>query len=173
MSDIPFFSLAFTFLPHLDETFAAKMKPLPNPDNRHLEAAEGWLELGNHLEANEELEKITPQLRTHPYVLEMRYKIYSAAGKWEGAVEIARTLSEMLPENSWGYIHYAFSLHELKRTKEAYAVLIPVVDKFSETTIRYNLACYSCQLGKLKEAFRWLEKAIDLAGKKDIRLHVP
>ncbi len=51
------------------------LKNLPHPDNKHLEAAEGWLELGNYLEANEELENITPQLRAHPYVLEMRYKI--------------------------------------------------------------------------------------------------
>jgi len=36
--------------------------------------------------------------------------------------------------------------------------------------MRYNLACYSCQLGNLKEAMGWLEKAIDLAGKEDIRL---
>jgi hypothetical protein len=27
-----------------------------------------------------------------------------------------------------------------------------------------------CQLGELKESFRWLEKAIDVAGKKDIRM---
>ena len=33
----------------------------------------------------------------------------------------------------------------------------------------FNLACYSCRLGKLKEAVHWLEKAIDVAGKKDIR----
>jgi len=36
------------------------MKDLPFPDNKHLEAAEGWLGLGNWLEANEELENITP-----------------------------------------------------------------------------------------------------------------
>jgi hypothetical protein len=33
----------------------------------------------------------------------------------------------------------------------------------------YNLACYKCQLGDSKEAFGWLEKAIELAGEKDIR----
>ncbi len=146
------------------------MKPLPYPDDKHLEAAEGWLELGNYLEANEELEQITPRLRAHPFVLEMRYKIYVEAEKWDGAVEIARTLSEMLPDNSWGYIHFAYALHALKRTKEAYEVLIPVVDKFSNSTMLYNLACYSCQLGQIKESMSWLEKAIDLAGKKDIRL---
>jgi len=61
-------------------------------------------------------------------------------------------------------------LHELKRTKEAWGVLVPIVDKFpDEYIIRYNLACYACQLGNLNEAWRWLKKAIDLAGKKDIR----
>jgi hypothetical protein len=45
-----------------------------------------------------------------------------------------------------------------------------VVDKFpAEHLMRYNLACYSCQLGNLKEAYQWLEKAIDLAGKEEIR----
>jgi predicted Zn-dependent protease len=145
------------------------MKPLPHPDNKHLEAAEGWLGLGDHLSANEELENIRPELRDHPFVLEVRYRIFAEAKRWAEAVEIARTLSEMLPDNSWGFIHYAYSLHELKRTKEAYGVLIPVVDKFSEPTIRYNLACYSCQLGRLKEAEQWLKTAIDLAGKKDIQ----
>ena len=145
------------------------MKPLPHPDNQHLEAAEGWLGLGNWREANDELENIRPELRDHPFVLEVRYKIFAEAKRWDEAVEIARTLSEMLPEYSWGFIHYAYSLHELKRTREAYGVLIPVVDKFSEPTIRYNLACYSCQLGHLKEAMLWLGKAIDLAGRKDIR----
>ena len=38
------------------------MKPLEPPDSFHLLAAQGWLELGNHVEANEELDKITPQL---------------------------------------------------------------------------------------------------------------
>lgn len=146
------------------------MKLLPFPDNKHLEAAEGWLELGNHLEANEELEKITPQLRAHPLVLELRYKIYSEAGKWQMAAEVAKGMYEMLPDNPWGPFHLAFALHELKRTQEAYDTLIPVIDKFpKEWLMLFNLACYSCQLGKLTEAMQWLEKAIDVVGKKGIR----
>jgi hypothetical protein len=39
------------------------MNPLSPPDTHHLRAAEGWLELGNHLEANAELENIMPELR--------------------------------------------------------------------------------------------------------------
>jgi hypothetical protein len=33
------------------------------------------------------------------------------------------------------------------------------------------LACYSCQLGELKAAFAWLQRAIEVAGKEEeIRL---
>jgi predicted Zn-dependent protease len=149
---------------------SAKLKKLQPPDNYHLEAAEGWLELGNHLEANEELERITPLMRAHPFVLEMRWNIYAKAKKWEMAAEVARSLTVMLPDNSFGWIHWAYSLHELKRTQEAWNVLFPMADKFSgEHTVSYNLACYACRLGNLKESLQRLEKAIDLAGEKDIR----
>jgi tetratricopeptide (TPR) repeat protein len=147
-----------------------KLKTLEPPDSFHLSAAEGWLELGDLLEANEELERITPPMSIHPLMLEMRWKVYSKRGKWELAAEIARALTEVLPDSSWGYIHYAYSLHELKRSKEAWGVLIPVVDKFTDFIIRYNLACYACQLGNLDESMQWLEKAVELSGRKEIRL---
>jgi hypothetical protein len=35
------------------------MNPLESPDSLHLHAAEGWLELGDHLSANAELDEIT------------------------------------------------------------------------------------------------------------------
>jgi predicted Zn-dependent protease len=89
-------------------------------DQRQLAAAEGWLELGDCLEANEELEQITPEMRAHPFVLRVRYGIYAKAGKWEMAAEVVRGITEVLPDNSWGWIHWAYSLHELKRTKEAW-----------------------------------------------------
>jgi predicted Zn-dependent protease len=116
------------------------------------------------------LEQITPMVRAHPDVLLVRWDIYAKAKKWEMAAEVARGITEILPEKPFGWVHWAFSLHELKRTKEAWDVLFPVVDKFpDEHIIRYNLACYACQLGNLKDAEEWLKKAFDVAGKKDIR----
>lgn len=139
-------------------------------DQRHLDAAEGWLGLGDWLEANEELERITPKWRAHPDVLAVRYDIYSAANKWELAAEVSRAFTEIVPSVAVGWIHLAYSLHVLKRTQEAWNVLLPVVDKFpTEYIMRYNLACYACQLGDLKAAYQWLEKAIDLADKTEIR----
>jgi tetratricopeptide (TPR) repeat protein len=146
------------------------VNPFASPDIHHSNAARGWIELGNHIEANEELEKIIPALRAHPDVLALRWQIYSKAGKWEYAAEIASGLTNVAPEDAFGWLHMAYALHELKRTKEAWEVLIPVVDKFpSEYIMRYNLACYGCQLGNLAEAWQWLEEAIGLAGKTDIR----
>lgn len=51
---------------------------LQPPDRFHLLGAQGWLELGNHVEADAELDKITPPLRAHPAVLEVRWAIYAA-----------------------------------------------------------------------------------------------
>ena len=88
--------------------------------------------------------------RAHPDVLCLRYEIYAKAEKWEGAYEIAGAISEAEPNSCFGFVHAAFALHEMKRTQEAQAVLLPIVDKFDEYVIRYNLACYACQLGELK-----------------------
>jgi len=141
-------------------TLANPMPPLQPPDTMHLLAAQGWFELGNHVEANEELERITPQNRAHPCVLEVRWAIYAAAKKWETALDIASALIQLMPDHSLGWIHRSFALHELNRTAEARDNLLPVLDKFpDEPTLRYNLACYECRLGHLEQAKDWLEKA--------------
>ncbi len=63
------------------------MKPFELHDQRHLDAAQGWFELGNCIEATEELDQITPEMRGHPSVLEVRFHIYAAAKKWEYAAQ--------------------------------------------------------------------------------------
>jgi Flp pilus assembly protein TadD len=65
----------------------------------------------------------------------------------------------------------AYALHEQKRTQEAWNVLLPVADKFpDDATIRYNLACYACQLGRLDQARAWLEKAFALGNARKMKL---
>src|SRR5579872_4748280 len=61
-------------------------------DTHHLSAAQGWLELGNHVEADADLNRITAAMRAHPDVLELRWQIYAKAGKWEACVEIGTAL---------------------------------------------------------------------------------
>jgi tetratricopeptide (TPR) repeat protein len=137
------------------------MKKLPPQDQHCLDAAEGWLGLGDHLSANEELDQITPELMAHPRVLAVRLEIYWKTKNWEAVVHIASTLATLEPKNAHAWIGRSFALHELKQTQEAYDLLLPAKDKFSKNaTIPYNLACYCAQLNRLNEAEKWLKKAM-------------
>ena len=134
---------------------------------------EGLSGLERSQEAEAELANIAPEFQTHPFVLELRYKIFEKAGRWDQAVAVAEDLRATLPESLSRGTHFylAYSLHELKRTQEAYDTLAPVVSRFPEHYLmRYNLACYACQLGKYEEAMTWLAKAIELAGNKEVIL---
>jgi tetratricopeptide (TPR) repeat protein len=141
----------------------------------------GWLNQGdtpirellaaNHIEANEELENIAASLRAHPDVLNVRWEIYAAAKKWEAAVDIAAAIVQLDTDDPLGWVHRSYALHELKRTAEARENLLRVVEKFPiSATMRYNLACYECQLGRLERAKEWLEKAFALGDAKGMKL---
>lgn len=65
---------------------------LSSEDRRHLDAAQGWLGLGQFLEANDELEAMTPAARARPDVLLERLRIYALAKKWEWVREVGRAL---------------------------------------------------------------------------------
>ena len=139
------------------------MNWLPVHNQRFLDAAEGWLGLGDHLAANEEIEQIAPEFKSDPIVLEVKLQIYWAAEKWEVCVEIADTLVRLKPESEYGWIGRSFALHELKRTQEAHDFLVPAGDKFGKSwAIPYNLACYCAQLNRLDEAQIWFKKAMEI-----------
>jgi predicted Zn-dependent protease len=120
---------------------------LPAEDFHHLQAAEGWLLLGNRLEANEELEKITPQFRAHPAVLLLRWNVCAEDKKWQECVELAQALINLAPDQEQGWVNLGNSLYFCGRTQEAYDCVKPLLDRFPRNpTLRYNLACYACQL---------------------------
>lgn len=53
--------------------FKRMMKALQPPDSHHIDAAPGWLDLGNHIEADAELDNIAASSRAHPDVLNVRW----------------------------------------------------------------------------------------------------
>lgn len=136
--------------------------PLEHPNNLHLSAAQGWIELGNSLEASSELAKIPIALRDHPEVLQVRWNVEMHARRLQDALETARVLHRISPSQPAAWIHQAFTLHELKRTREAWEALLPAAGLFpAEWLVCYNLACYACQLGWIEEAKRWLMQSIE------------
>jgi tetratricopeptide (TPR) repeat protein len=146
------------------------VKPLAHPDTHHLQAAHGWIELGNRVEASAELEQITPSLLAHPDVLEVRWLIHERAKDWQTCLDLATAIVLADPDRPFGWIHRSYALHELKQTAKAWDELLPAVKKFpGEWLVRYNLACYTCRLGKLDDARSWLEKAIELGDRQTIK----
>ena len=140
-----------------------RLKTLEPSDLHRLNAAQGWLELGDVVSASDELEEITPDMRAHPAVLAIRYEIYSKAKKWDMAVEVARTLTELLPDNPAVWISFAFSTRRKTGggVLEAKKILLKVESKFPrEYRFPFNLACYYSQLFEFEEAERWLKKAM-------------
>lgn len=146
------------------------MQRLEHPDSFYLRAAQGWLELGDAQEARSELSKISPGRQEHPDVLESRWQIEAKAKQWEPCLAVAASLIRLAPQRSSGWVHLSFALHELKRTEEAYANLARVSQQFvNEPVIPFNLACYSCQLGRLEESLSWLKRAMTIGDSGKIK----
>jgi tetratricopeptide (TPR) repeat protein len=143
------------------------MLPLDYPDRHHLNAAVGWLELGATKEAVRELAQIGAHNLFHPDVLGFRWHLLAGQRAWEDALEVARMHVRAEPKSAEAWIHQSFTLHELQRTDEALTELQRVADRFEDIgTIPYNLACYTCRLGRIEEARTWLKRACKLQGKK-------
>ncbi len=146
------------------------MPKLEPPDSHHVSAALGWLELGNPNEAKAELGRLPVDLRECPEALFVRWEIEAKEKDWGNSLETARALIAAAPDEPDGWIKQSYSLHELKRTQEAWDGLAAVEPRFPKVSIiPYNLACYACQLADSAEAMRRLGQAIKLGGKDQIK----
>ena len=147
------------------------MKPLSHKDRLNLEAAEGWLMLGNPLEANEELEQIDSENSFHPAVLAMRWQVYAGAQWWEAAYVVSKALTEFAPESAAAWICHANTARNYKGLMEAWHTLLGIVNKFpKDAIVRYNLACYAAQIGLLEEACGWLIQAFTIDDSAQLKL---
>jgi predicted Zn-dependent protease len=134
-----------------------------NDLQRNLDAALGYLALGMHQDAWEELESLPPELRADDQVLDLRISIYQGLKKWESARVLAESLAKRSPENPHWWILWAFSLRREKSVEAARAVLLEAALLHpDEALIQYNLACYACVLGQMEAAHKLLSVAFTM-----------
>jgi len=137
-------------------------------DLMRLNAADGWLDFDNVIEADKELKQITPAMQRHPEMLARRCKMWAKAESWHSCEKVAQEIIELEPESTFGWIYRSYALHEQDLTGTARMLLLPVVDLFpDDITIRYNLACYECVLGNISGAKSRLKETFDLARDQD------
>jgi Flp pilus assembly protein TadD len=133
------------------------------PFERHLSAATGYLELGLPLDAEEELDEIDAELRTDWRVLALRVNIYGELGRWERMREAARHLTIIQPDRPEWVVSLAYATRRAESIEAAEGVLLAAKVRFPEdAAIRYNLACYTAQMGKLPAARNYLREAFRL-----------
>jgi tetratricopeptide (TPR) repeat protein len=120
---------------------------------RSILAAQGYHELGLWREAWRELDGLSDAAQHRPDVLEMRVLILINERKWREALVLSRQLAEVAPEEEGGWVHSAYCLHEMGRTREAIQALLSAPASLKEKAIfHYNYACYSCVLGQIDAA---------------------
>jgi Flp pilus assembly protein TadD len=146
------------------------LEPFSPAEIHHLRAAEGWLGLGDWRSARQELEAITPELQGHPWVLHRKWDVACHAQNWPLALEVATEVTRLEPADMRGWLHVSYALHELKRTREARENAVSALPRFPEyAVLRYNLACYECQLGNMEQARKRLVEAFALPGGEELR----
>ena len=137
--------------------------PLEPPDQKFFEAACGYAQLGMFLDANEELEKVDPYCRAAPEILALRVAIYRGLKKWELMAAISKRLAEFQPNDVQWTVSFAYAVRRANSIEAAKEILLEAEQKFpKEAVIKYNLACYFCQLGNLETAKNYLKRAFEI-----------
>jgi tetratricopeptide (TPR) repeat protein len=136
---------------------------LEPPDKQFFEVACGYAELGMYLDADSELEKIDPFNRAAPEILALRIEIYRGLEKWELMAQLAKRLTEFLPDDPQWPLSLAYATRRADSIQAAKEVLLNVESKFpKEAIIKYNLACYFCQTADIEIAKSYLKKAFEI-----------
>ncbi|HTY88514.1 MAG TPA: hypothetical protein VMB80_13690 [Candidatus Acidoferrum sp.] len=148
------------------------MQPLQAPDSHRLNAALGWLGLGNPADARVELDAIPPAQQTHPAVLEARWLLCVHEKDWRAALAVAEKERAAAPDDCAGWLHRAYALRRLPGggLTQAWDALRPAAEKFPrEPVVAFNLACYACQMDQSDAARQWLKRAMKVGGMEAIK----
>jgi predicted Zn-dependent protease len=127
--------------------------PLEPEDVRHLEAAQGFADLGMHLEADAELDEIAPQFRHLPEVLRLRLEIYQKLERWELMEVVARRLVQTEPGEALLWVAWAEATRRARSIIHARPILVEALSVHPrDPAVLYGLACLESLLGELDAA---------------------
>jgi tetratricopeptide (TPR) repeat protein len=131
-----------------------------------LQAAVGYLELGMLVEANAEIENLSPELKTSSTALGVRLEIYRAAEKWSLMEVVARELWKRHQDEPVYWNDLAWAVRRADSINVAQSILLDAVVQFpGDAMTHFNLGCYACQLGDIEEAKSRVGRAIELDAK--------
>ena len=140
--------------------------PLEYEDIHHLRAAQGYVELGMYEDAIAELGEIDSEHSDLDEVIAVKIAIHGGQKDWKSMRDEAKKMFERDPANPQWVISLAYATRRAQTIEDAKTILLDAVEKHpDEAMIRYNLACYECQLGELDAAKEYLDQAFSLEPK--------
>ena len=80
-----------------------------------LNAAEGWIELGNFDEAAAELHNCPPAVKSSVEWVKLWVRIYAAKNRWADVEMFCETLAKHAPDDPFTIFHQAEALHRQGR----------------------------------------------------------
>lgn len=133
---------------------------------RRLSHAQGYLALGLVAEAAAELDHIGPPDDATPAVLAVRLAVLQELEDWPALRDAAQLFVAREPTEAAAWVTWAYAARRADSLADAERILLAAESQHPrEATIQFNLGCYACQRGDLKEARRRVDRAIALDGK--------
>src|SRR5688572_24938742 len=125
-------------------------------------AAIGWFDLGNYVEAFNELDNLPPEHRASVEAMELRCRIYRKLEKWRELEMVAAGCFESSDAKLTFGCHWAWALLKQGRAQEARTAL----DKVPYTCapeLLFTSACVLCATGELELARSLISDAISFS----------
>jgi Flp pilus assembly protein TadD len=133
---------------------------------RRLSHARGYLELGMVAEAEAELAHLTGPDAELPEALTLRLAVRHEQEDWPAVRDLARALVRHESAEAAVWVTLAYATRRADSLIAAEIILLQAEKHFpQEATIQFNLGCYACQRGDVKEARRRVGQAITLEEK--------
>ena len=132
----------------------------------YLEAARGWLELGDPRTAADELRNISGLRRAEPDVQKVRLQIAVDSDEWPAAFALAQGLIHAQQRDAQIFLWRSQAARHLSEDglPQALALLLEVANEFPEDpAIPFHLGCYNAALAQESTARCWLALAFDAA----------
>src|SRR5690606_2975079 len=70
-----------------------------------------------------------PPADTYVEITRTWWERLANSGDWKSAAALAKACTEKRPELSYGWENWAWALHKLGRTRQAYSILAPLLKK--------------------------------------------
>jgi hypothetical protein len=127
----------------------------------HWSRAIGFSKLEMWIQAKDELLMMPDELPWGKQKRAMMVEILQNQQSWKKMREVAHGMRMEFPEDADWWIADAYATRRDQSIDQAREILLEgLVHHYDNAMIRYNLACYACQLGSMGESLDLLKEAV-------------